>query len=57
MSRPRDEEISEDQRIHLRAQEAIDRFFGAADDRLVVIERSVSTTGTPVRSRKAEMSA
>src|SRR5207245_9505114 len=37
----RNEEIAEDQSIHLRAEVAIDGFFGAADDWLIVVEGSV----------------
>jgi hypothetical protein len=37
----RNEEIAEDQRIHLRALKAIDGFFRAADDGLVVVKGSV----------------
>src|SRR5260370_24383032 len=45
MLRARDEKIAEDQRIHLRTQEAIDRFFRPANDRLVVVEGSVEHDG------------
>ena len=38
-------EISHHQDIHSRAQETIDRFFRAADDRLVVVERGVHNDG------------
>ena len=34
-------EISQHQHVHLRAPETIQSLFGAADDRLVVIERSI----------------
>jgi hypothetical protein len=36
-----DEEVAEDQRIHLGAQETVDGFFRAADDGFVVVEGGV----------------
>ena len=36
-----DQEVAEDQRIHLRALKTVQSFFGAADNRLVVVEGSV----------------
>ncbi len=39
------EKISQDQDVHLRAAKTINRFFRAADDRLVVVERSIQDDG------------
>jgi len=47
-------EISHHQDIHSRAQETIERFFGAADDWLVVVERGVHDDG---HSREVAKSA
>src|SRR5437879_83287 len=41
----RDEEIAENQGIHVRAPETIDRFLGAADDGFVVVEGSIEHHG------------
>src|ERR1700675_126395 len=40
-----DEEIAEDERIHLRAKEAVEGFFRAADDGLVVVEGGIEDHG------------
>jgi len=53
MLRARDEKIAEDQRIHLRTQEAIDRFFGRQTIGSLSLKEVLSTTGTPVRSRES----
>ena len=40
-----DEKAAEHEHIHSGAQEAIERFFGAADDGFVFVERSVEDEG------------
>ncbi len=44
-SNARNEKIAQDQGIHLRALEAIDRFFRAADDGFVVVEGRIEHHG------------
>src|SRR5271157_6648072 len=39
------QDIAEDQRIHLRAQKTINRFFGPADDRFIVVEGRIQNDG------------
>jgi hypothetical protein len=38
---PGDERMTDDQRVHLRAQKTVQCLFGLADDGLVLVERGV----------------
>jgi len=52
-----DEHIAENERVHLRAEKAVQRFFGAADDGLVVVEGCVQDDGEPVWRSNSLISA
>ena len=43
--RTANQEVAEHQGVHARPQKTVDGFFGAADDGLVVIERSIHHGG------------